>query len=191
MPSISSFRQALLGGAALALVSVISVGSAHATVFGASAAFTDITTGNALTVFATPNPATLLTPNLTATVGHNTDYEAGFMLLGTKDTDVGLSCFLGCTNTDKISLVFNWTMPSTAASTSYGGSVEETTFALGSFDNGKLTWTNDTNFDGNGSYAKQTVTFADGAMAEFDVSTANSSAQPVLSQHNSTFASWT
>jgi hypothetical protein len=167
MPSTNrSLRQKLLGAAALALVSVIGAGSAQATVFGATATFTDVTTGNALTVIGYPNPATLLTPSLTA--GHS-DYVTGFMALLTTDSAGGFACTFGCSNTDTISLNFVWTQPSAAGNTTFGGTVEETTFLLASFDNGVLKWSGDTHSDSNGSYAEQTVTFSDGAVAKLDL----------------------
>jgi hypothetical protein len=168
--SSRSFRQSLLGGAALVLVSVIGAGAAQATVFGGSAQFTDNTTGNALDVTAVaPNPAPFTTGNM---IAGQSDYMTGFMTLKTTDSASGPACFFGCLNTDNISLTFDWTQPGTATDT-FGGIVSETTFTIGSFDSAQLKWTNDTHHDSNGSYAEQTVNFADGAVAYIDLYDAN------------------
>lgn len=161
-----SMQSTLLGGAALALISMISAPAAHATVFSGSAIFNDLTTGNPLTVAAFPNPNTFSTGNLTA--GHSY-YDTGFMIVATHDS-AGGACFgfCGVSTTDQVNLTFTWTAPSTAATT-INGSVTETTFALALFDNGVLRWNNDTNVDSNGVYTEQTVTFSDGAIAELDV----------------------
>lgn len=144
-------------------LSVLVAGTAHATVFAGSANFVDQANGNALSVSAYPNPATFTT-SLTA---GQSDYMTGFMLLKTTDTQ---ACFLGCTNTDPISLTFTWTLPTPANGPSANGTVSETTFLIAAFDSGQLKWAGDTNGNpGTGYYAKQFATFTDGAEAEIDL----------------------
>lgn len=158
----------LLAAAATFGLGIAAAIPAHATVFGGSATFTDPSNGNALVVDAIPNPQTFTTTNLTA---GGSDYISGFMTLKTTDTAGGLPCFFGCTNTDPVALTFTWSQPSSAADTTANGTVTEVSFTLASFDNGWLKWTNDNNFDfGTGEiYAKQTVSFSDGAVAELDL----------------------
>ena len=150
--------------AAAALCGTVS--AANATVFGGSATFTDLTTGNPLTVTALPNPKTFATGSISA---GGSDYFSGFMALLTTDTQGGLPCFFGCTATDQVSLSFSWSSPSSAPGTTQNGSVSQTDFAIASYDNGNLQWANDTHVDSNGTYAEQLVTFTDGAQAYVDV----------------------
>ena len=164
--SLASFGLPVVAAVGL---SMAAMAPAHATVFAATATFVDQTTGNALTVQANPNPANLTTTNLVANQSY---YKAGFMTLTTQDSQ-GADCFLGgllgCSVTDKVALTFAWTSPSTAANTQFSGSVTETTFDIAKFDNGNLEWAHDDYSDSNGTYAKQLVTFADGAQAEIDL----------------------
>ena len=164
-----SIRQTLLAGAALTLVSVVGVSSAHATVFGGSAMFTDLTSNNTLNVTASPNPKTFTTDNLTAGVKNSdSTYFTGFMTLSTTYSADG--CWFGCTNTDQIALKFSWTQPSSAADTTASGQVTETVFEFSpKWDSAGLSWANDTHSDKNGTYAQQLVTFANGAQAYVDL----------------------
>jgi PEP-CTERM motif-containing protein len=141
-----SFRPALLGGAAM-LALTIGAGAAQATVFSGTATFVDTTPLESNGVTATPNPATI---NASLTAGHSY-LASNFMTISTSDT-----------GTDTISLNFVWTQPG-AATNSFGGDVY---FQIKTDDavNG-LEWAN----DDDGGYAKQTITFANGAMAEVDV----------------------
>ncbi len=166
-----SGRTSLLGGAAMMLMTIAGAGAAHATVFAGNATFADITTGNALTVQANPNPNSFSTTNL---VAGGSDYMTGFMTLTTQDPQKGNgSCFFvfcsGVTNTDQIGLTFAWTQPGAATNTSFSGDVEETTFNIARDDSGELEWANDTHQDSNGDYVEQMVTFSDGAIAKVDL----------------------
>jgi hypothetical protein len=170
-----SFRQILLGGAALAIVSIVGAGAAQATVYGGIATFTDTdSSGNALNV--TTGPKTFASNNLTATsrtdcgVGGNCQYFNNFMALTTTDSATGNKTKL----TDNITLTFQWTSPSTASNTSFPGQVSETVFNQVHNDDGLLTWANDNYSDANGRYAEQTVTFANGARIAIDLYDANS-----------------
>jgi hypothetical protein len=149
-----------------AMAAIAFTGTAHATVFGGSATFTDATNGNPLTVIAVPNPKVFATTDITAGSSY---YFTGFMALLTTDSAGGPTCFFGCTNHDQVALTIDWTDPSIAPITSQGGKVTETTFLLAAFDTGNLQWSNSTHIDSNGTYASQLVTFADGAQAYVDV----------------------
>jgi hypothetical protein len=139
--------------------------AANAGVFGGSAAFTDLTTGNALNVTATPNTYSFTTNNLS--VG-GSQFFSNFMTLKTTDSQGGLACLFGCTSADQVALTFSWTAPALATS-SAGGAVSQTDYLIASFDNGSLIWAGPTFFDLNGFYVEQLVTFSDGAKAYVDL----------------------
>lgn len=167
---ISIKKTAFAGLFALAALGATS--NANATVFSGVATFADTTTTNALTVTDYKSPLSFSTTNLTATsrsdcgVAGNCQYFTGFMTLETADTASTRSTTV---LTDNISLTFQWISPSAAANTVFNGIVSETTFNVAFLDNGALTWANDTNRDSHGKYAKQTVSFIDGAQIEIDL----------------------
>ena len=138
---------------------------ANATVYSGTGTFTDMTTNNVLQVSATPNPASFTTSNLG--VGQSF-YDAGFMTITTSGD---FSTVFGATQKDNIALAFNFTSPSAASgSVGQAGTVSQTEYYfLPTYDNASLTFAGDINLDQNGRYARQTVTFADGAQAYLDV----------------------
>jgi hypothetical protein len=140
-----SFRPTLLGGAAM-LALIVGAGAAQATVFSGTATFVDTTSNESNGVTATPNPATINTP-LTAGQSY---LVSNFMTISTSDQ-----------GTDTISLNFVWTQPG-AATNSFGGDVNFQVYTDDTVNG--LQWANDHN-----GFAKQTITFANGAMAEVDV----------------------
>jgi hypothetical protein len=167
-------KTALASLCALATLGVVS--NAHATVFAGSATFADTTTTNLLTVTDYKSPLSFSTNSLNATSGgdcgvaSNCQYFTGFMTLETTVVNQdGHSINNSTTLTDQISLIFNWTSPSTAANTTFAGAVSETVFNQVKNDDGSLTWANDIHSDKNGKYAEQIVTFADGAKIAIDL----------------------
>jgi hypothetical protein len=143
--------------------------AANATVFGGSATFYDYTTNNPLAVTANPNPQTFTTGNLTAP---DSTYFTGFMTLSTQDPQSPCFWCGGATSTDHVALKFSWSQPSAAigGDTVFNGEVEETVFYFSFLDDGELEWNNSNNWDVlHGWYAKQTIHFTNGAIAEVDV----------------------
>lgn len=133
--------------------------------FSGQASFTDTTTGNTLQVSGTPNPASFTTSNLA--VGQSY-YDAGLMTITTSGNFASL---FGTTQTDNIALTFTFTNPGAAiGGVGQSGTVSQTEFLLAPlFDYGSVAWQNDTHNDLNGRYARQLVTFADGAQINLDV----------------------
>lgn len=151
--------------AAVAAALAVAPQIANATVFAGTGTFTDSSTGNTLQVNAIPNPASFQTTNLA--VGQSY-YDAGFMTIITSGD---FSTTFGSTQRDNISLKFTFTSPSAAnAPVNQAGVVSQTEFRLTpTLDFASLTFANDTNFDSNGRFARNTVTFGDGSQAYLDV----------------------
>lgn len=159
-----TFKNALQIAAAAATLAVAPQ-IANATVYAGMGTFTDSSTGNTLQVNAIPNPASFKTTNLS--IGQSY-YDAGFMMIITSGN---FATLFGSTQTDKVALTFTFTSPSAAnGPVSQSGTVSQTEFLLvPTFDFASLTFANDTNFDSNGRFARNTVTFGDGSQAYLDV----------------------
>lgn len=137
--------------------------------FSGQAAFTDLTTGNALQVSANPNPAPFTSSDLTAGQSY---YDAGFITLSSSGNFAGL---WGNTESDQIALSFTFTLPSPAdGSVGQNGTVSETEFLLlPLLDYGSVTWQGTQHLDANGTYVRQTIDFADGAEIYLDIYNTN------------------
>ncbi|MCW2370058.1 PEPxxWA-CTERM sorting domain-containing protein [Sphingobium sp. B11D3D] len=150
---------------AIAACAMLMAGSANAAIFAGNITFSSQTNNNGLTVSSGTNPTSFTTNNLN--VGQSQLLNNVITLNSTYP--VGWSCALGCSATDSINLAFNFTSPS-SASFNQGGAVSETVFTFSGFlNNGVVSWANADNWDLNGFYARNLVTFANGASAYVDI----------------------
>jgi hypothetical protein len=154
-------------GAALLLGST----AAHATVFGGTAAFTDSPGSSSVSFVAANLDNPFSTGNLTAGTNNDTYVNADFATI--RGTDTGGSGFFGTTYSDPISLNLSFTLPGVGNDNQGGTGSMETLGLFGSVHgyNGEITWNGDTHYDFSLSeyYAEDTVTFADGAVANVDI----------------------
>lgn len=150
---------------AVAACAILMAGSANAAIFAGNITFSSPTNNNGLTVSSGTNPTLFATNNLN--VGQSQLLNNAITL--NSSFPAGWTCGLGCSATDSINLAFTFTSPSPAAF-NQGGGVSETVFSFTGFlNNGAVSWANADNWDLNGFYARNLVTFADGASAYVDI----------------------